>query len=205
MKFLIAAVIAALCIIPAAAATNGTPKGGGHTPVTICHKPGTPAEHTITVDDDAVQAHLAHGDSLGPCSPPQPPSTPVCPEGYDGAGVSNGVLLCTRTVTNEVIKEVPGPTVYVEVPGPTVYVDKVIEVPGPTVTVPGPTTEVPGPTVYVPGATITVTKVKYKTKIVNRVKIKTKVVYRTIVKVKKVQTIGVCLRPDGKPAVQGKG
>jgi hypothetical protein len=40
---------------------------GGHVPVTICHKPGTPAEHTITVDQSAVAAHLAHGDYLGPC------------------------------------------------------------------------------------------------------------------------------------------
>lgn len=46
----------------------------GHTPVTICHKPGTPAEHTITVDDDAVPAHLAHGDYLGPCQPSTDPS-----------------------------------------------------------------------------------------------------------------------------------
>jgi hypothetical protein len=40
---------------------------GGHVPVTLCHKPGTPAEHTITVDESAVAAHLAHGDYLGPC------------------------------------------------------------------------------------------------------------------------------------------
>jgi hypothetical protein len=39
----------------------------GHTPVTICHKPGRPAQHTIVVDDDAVPAHLAHGDYIGPC------------------------------------------------------------------------------------------------------------------------------------------
>lgn len=37
-------------------------------PVAICHKPGTPAEHTIVVDDDAVPAHLRHGDYLGACS-----------------------------------------------------------------------------------------------------------------------------------------
>ena len=43
------------------------PPGGPHTPVTICHKPGTPAEHAIVVDDDAVPAHLDHGDYLGSC------------------------------------------------------------------------------------------------------------------------------------------
>ena len=37
-------------------------------PVEICHKPGTPAEHEIVVDDNAVAAHLGHGDFLGPCS-----------------------------------------------------------------------------------------------------------------------------------------
>lgn len=40
--------------------------GGGHTPVTICHVTGN-GSITITVDDDAVQAHLDHGDSLGEC------------------------------------------------------------------------------------------------------------------------------------------
>ena len=37
-------------------------------PVEICHKPGTLAEHSIVVDDNAVPAHLGHGDFLGPCS-----------------------------------------------------------------------------------------------------------------------------------------
>jgi len=38
--------------------------------VTICHiPPGNPANaHTITVGAPAVPAHLAHGDTLGPCS-----------------------------------------------------------------------------------------------------------------------------------------
>lgn len=30
--------------------------------VTICHK-----GHTITVDEHALKAHLAHGDTQGPC------------------------------------------------------------------------------------------------------------------------------------------
>lgn len=34
---------------------------------TICHKPGTPAEATLSVSGNAVAAHLAHGDFLGPC------------------------------------------------------------------------------------------------------------------------------------------
>ena len=37
--------------------------------VTICHiPPGNPGNaHTIRVSQNAVPAHLAHGDTLGPC------------------------------------------------------------------------------------------------------------------------------------------
>jgi hypothetical protein len=42
-------------------------KGKGQAKVTLCHKPGTPAEHTIVVAEPAVAAHLAHGDTLGAC------------------------------------------------------------------------------------------------------------------------------------------
>ncbi|MGH9224141.1 MAG: hypothetical protein ACRD2W_10270 [Acidimicrobiales bacterium] len=35
--------------------------------VTVCHKPGTPDEAVLSVGAPAVAAHLAHGDSLGPC------------------------------------------------------------------------------------------------------------------------------------------
>jgi hypothetical protein len=37
------------------------------TGVTLCHKAGTPQEKTITVNANAVDAHLAHGDTLGAC------------------------------------------------------------------------------------------------------------------------------------------
>ncbi len=33
----------------------------------ICHKPGTPAEHTKALHVNSVAAHLGHGDTLGPC------------------------------------------------------------------------------------------------------------------------------------------
>lgn len=38
--------------------------------VTICHiPPGNPDNaHTITVSENALRAHLAHGDLLGDCS-----------------------------------------------------------------------------------------------------------------------------------------
>lgn len=40
--------------------------------VTICHKPpGNPAKAiNISINASAVPAHLAHGDTLGPCSSP---------------------------------------------------------------------------------------------------------------------------------------
>jgi hypothetical protein len=43
---------------------------GGHTPITICHiPPGNPENaHTITIDESALPAHLAHGDYPGGCS-----------------------------------------------------------------------------------------------------------------------------------------
>jgi hypothetical protein len=39
-----------------------------HNKVELCHKPGTPAEHTIEVAQSSVSAHLAHGDYIGRCS-----------------------------------------------------------------------------------------------------------------------------------------
>ena len=41
----------------------GTSGGNGQQKVMICHK-----GHTLEVAEPAVQAHLNHGDSLGPCS-----------------------------------------------------------------------------------------------------------------------------------------
>ncbi|HNB50581.1 MAG TPA: DUF5666 domain-containing protein [Anaerolineales bacterium] len=49
---------------------TGTPPPIGDDKVTICHiPPGNPGNaHTITVGASAVDAHLAHGDHLGPCT-----------------------------------------------------------------------------------------------------------------------------------------
>ena len=41
--------------------------GGNGGKVTICHKPGTPAEKTMTVPQSALKGHLGCGDTLGPC------------------------------------------------------------------------------------------------------------------------------------------
>lgn len=52
----------------------------GHVPVEVCHKPGTPAEKSLTVDEKAVPGHLGHGDYLGECTvepEPTPEPTPT--------------------------------------------------------------------------------------------------------------------------------
>ena len=67
-------------------------------PVTICHaQPGDPDNtQTITVNGSAVPAHLAHGDSCGPCeehggAPPDEggdgeSEASACPADVDGDG-----------------------------------------------------------------------------------------------------------------------
>ena len=52
--------ISLLCATPALAKNHK---------VDICHvPPGNPANaHTITVSENAVDAHMAHGDNMGPC------------------------------------------------------------------------------------------------------------------------------------------
>ena len=41
--------------------------------VTVCHKPGTPAEVTLEISASAEAAHIAHGDYVGVCHPPVSP------------------------------------------------------------------------------------------------------------------------------------
>jgi cysteine-rich repeat protein len=55
--------------------------GGGQLMKTICHKPGTPAEHTISVAAPALWAHYQHGDWDGACPEDAEASTeaPVAP------------------------------------------------------------------------------------------------------------------------------
>lgn len=58
---------------PVAGDSEGGKKGGSKK-VTICHvPPGNPENaHTLVVSENAVDAHLAHGDSLGACSADPP-------------------------------------------------------------------------------------------------------------------------------------
>ena len=52
----------------------------GHVPVTVCHKPGSPAEKSLTVDESAVPGHLGHGDYLGECVTAPSPEPDPSPE-----------------------------------------------------------------------------------------------------------------------------
>lgn len=45
--------------------TAAPPAGGDK--VTICHKPNSKNPRTITISRSALQAHLNHGDTIGPC------------------------------------------------------------------------------------------------------------------------------------------
>ena len=43
------------------------PSGGEGDKVLVCHKPDKKGGHTLSISPSAVQAHLGHGDKLGPC------------------------------------------------------------------------------------------------------------------------------------------
>ena len=68
--------------------------------VTICHVPsGNPGNaHTITVSVNALPAHLAHGDSCGPCEEDdgfllRTDESEVCSADVNGDGVVNAADL----------------------------------------------------------------------------------------------------------------
>ncbi len=66
----IAAGAAFAAIVPVLPAVGQqSPPVGQQSParVTVCHKPGTPAQKTMTLPQPAVRAHVGHGDTLGAC------------------------------------------------------------------------------------------------------------------------------------------
>jgi LPXTG-motif cell wall-anchored protein len=68
LMFVSAAAAVALLSLGATPAAAGSDDGR----VAVCHvPPGNPSNaHTIVISENALRAHLAHGDTLGPCTYP---------------------------------------------------------------------------------------------------------------------------------------
>ena len=96
--------------------------------VTICHKPGTPAEKTLTLPPSAVGGHLGHGDTEGACggtatatpTETEPTATPT--EAEPTATPTNGEVTATPTETEPTAtptESEPTPTPTESEPTPT--------------------------------------------------------------------------------------
>jgi len=72
------------------ASDNGAATVAGQPKVTLCHK-----GETLSVAQPAVQAHLAHGDTLGPCGPSPSPSASPSPSPSPSPSASPGASSCS--------------------------------------------------------------------------------------------------------------
>jgi hypothetical protein len=67
--------------------------------VTICHKPGTPAEKTLTISKSALQAHLDHGDKKGACGSSDSVGLSVEPVLHDFGSINVDASSADKTFT----------------------------------------------------------------------------------------------------------
>src|SRR5436190_19935930 len=76
-------VLLLVALVPAAGDARQCPLPPPPKMVTLCHiPPGNPGrEHTITVAEPAVRAHLAHGDHLGECTTGCTRNASLCEDG----------------------------------------------------------------------------------------------------------------------------
>lgn len=99
-KTLLLVFLVACLTLPAAAQAQSQGGPPGQSKVTICHKPGTPAEKTMEVPRTALRGHLGHGDSEGPCGAgPSSTTLSISKSGPTGA-FPNQEFNFTITVTN---------------------------------------------------------------------------------------------------------
>lgn len=80
VRRLLGLALAALALVTLASASSTVGARPSGSDVTVCHKPGTPAEKTLVLPAPAARAHLGHGDTRGECDggPPPPPTLVAC-------------------------------------------------------------------------------------------------------------------------------
>ena len=84
-----AIVVGTTILVAGGLSTTALALRGDDTPHTICHKPGTAAQHELTIDNDSLyQAHLEHGDLDGPCTTAAPETPPAGDEGTAAEAVT---------------------------------------------------------------------------------------------------------------------
>jgi hypothetical protein len=82
------------CVRPNALVATAT-SSANHIAVTICHHADDANLVSITVDDNAVQAHLQHGDTTGAC----PTSTAAVTSTVSGVGLATSTPTAAATMT----------------------------------------------------------------------------------------------------------
>jgi LPXTG-motif cell wall-anchored protein len=74
---------------------QGDERGNGHTPVTVCHLLGNGGYHELTFDDNALEAHVNHGDIYPvPADGCPTDSEDVRPQTYRGTPGHVRVTVC---------------------------------------------------------------------------------------------------------------
>jgi hypothetical protein len=79
--------------------------------VTVCHKPGTPAEGTLEISVSALQAHLDHGDTeeVEACGSAAPAASSTCQELGTSDTDTSPVTATEEDDTDDILCEEPQP------------------------------------------------------------------------------------------------